>query len=79
MRNPHPLIAALVLAVILAGLALTLVQALRNGEFGSRGRMYIVRRKNPIQFWMGIVVCCVFLAAGFGQLANLMWQMLSRP
>jgi len=42
--------------------------------------MYIVRRKKqPIQFGMGIVVCCAFLAAGFGQLANLMWQMFSRP
>jgi hypothetical protein len=80
MHHPHPIIAALVLVTIMVAVALTLLQAIRNGEFGSRGRTYIVRRrKQPVQFWMSIVAGSAFLIAGAGLLARMFWQALSLP
>jgi hypothetical protein len=74
MPNPHPIVAALVLVAILVGLALVLLQALRRGHFSARGGYIVRRRKQPIQFWLSIVVGCAFLVVGFGGLAHIIWQ-----
>jgi hypothetical protein len=75
MGPPHPVIRALILVALMSAVALTLFQALRDGEFGSRGRTYIVRRrKQPVQFWTGIAVCCGVLVVGIGYLGRLIWD-----
>jgi hypothetical protein len=80
MHHPHPIIATLVLVAIMVGIGLTLLQALRNGEFGARGRTYIVRRrKQPVQFWMTIAVCSGFLVVGVGYFGRLIWEMVFSP
>ena len=67
---------------IIAGILLTLpniwllMQALRKGQFYQRGpHARIVRRRQPVQFWLGIAASG--LVALFG-LAMLIWGHLAK-